>query len=306
MADPLTLPPALIQALRDIHDDADEWLETLPETLARLETAWHLRITGLVPQLSYNVVAYAEHRDKKGDGAPCILKLSPPTDEMICEAEALNYYAGDGICRLLERDDGVSALLLERVTPGISLQELWTPEEDKTHTRITAELMARLWRPVAEPNPFRTLTSWARALWGEYENIPTSLRERAQKMLLELHPDKNPVLLHADLHHGNILTATKEPFLAIDPKGIVGARGYDVGTYLLNPVQATAEELLELLPERLELLSEMIGIDRQELARWGFVHAVLSACWDADIHTDLHESWDVRALAVARGLELYL
>ena len=302
MTDPLVLPPALIRALRDVHDDADPWLEMLPEILARLESRWNLHVTGLVPQLSYNVVAYAERVDK----TPCILKLSPPNDEIICEAEALSYYDGDGICQLLERDDSVSALLLERITPGFSLQELWTPEEDETHTRITAELMRRLWRPVESPNPFRTLTSWAQALWENYESIPADLRGRAQKLLLELGPDTNPVLLHADLHHGNILTATKEPFLAIDPKGIVGAKGYDVGTYLLNPVHATAEELITLLPSRLELLSEMLGLDRQELATWGFVHAVLSACWDTDIHTDLHEGWDVRALKVARGLEPYL
>ena len=298
MLEPLILPPALIRALRDVHDDADVWLEALPKTLEQLEAAWHLRVTDLVPHLSYNVVAYAE----RSDGTPCILKLSPPSDEIICEAEALSYYAGDGICQLLERDDSVSALLLERITPGVSLQELWTPEEDETHTRITAELMRRLWRPVSEPNPFRTLTSWARALREDYENIPADLQIRAQKMLLELHPDTNPVLLHADLHHGNILTATKEPFSAIDPKGIVGARGYDVGTYLLNPVHVAAEDLIALAPKRLELLSEILGLDRQELARWGFVHMVLSACWDAE----MSGNWDVRALAVARGLERYL
>ena len=298
MADPLTLPPNLVQALRDIHDDADVWLETLPEILAGLEASWHIRVTGLVPQLSLNVVAYAERADE----IPCILKLSPPTDEMIREGEALSYYAGDGICQLLERDDSVSALLLERITPGVSLQELWTPEKDKTHTRITAELMRRLWRPVDSPNPFRTLTSWAQALWEDYESIPADLRKRAQKMLLELGPDTNPVLLHADLHHGNILTATKAPFLAIDPKGIVGARGYDVGTYFHNPMQATAEELIALLPSRLELFSEILELDRQELARWGFVHMVLSACWDAEMSGD----WEVRALKVARELEPYL
>ena len=298
MIDPVVLPPTLIQALRNVHSDADAWLAALSKTLAGLETRWQIRVTGLVPQLSYNLVTYAHRLD----GTPCILKLSPPFEDTAREGEALHYYAGNGICRLLERDDDVSALLLERITPGVSLQELWTPEKDETHTRITAELMRRLWRPVPEPNPFRTLTSWARALWKDYESIPTDLQKQAQTLLLERNPEKDPVLLHADLHHGNILTATTEPFLAIDPKGIVGARGYDVGTYLLNPVDATAEELIELLPKRLEVFSEILGLDPQELARWGFVHMVLSACWDAEMSGD----WEVRALKVARGLEPYL
>lgn len=294
----MNLPAPFLSNLRDIHDDADVWVVGLPETLARLEALWKLSVTGLVPQLLYNLVAYAE----RVDGTPCILKLSPPSDELRREGRALSYYAGDGICRLLERDDSANALLLERVMPGLSLQEVWAYEQDGSHTRIAAELMRRLWRRIPEPHPFRPLRSWARALWEDSESVPTLLRERAQRLLLELGPDTAPVLLHADLHHGNILTASSEPFLAIDPKGIVGARGYDVGTYLHNPMQATADELIALLPGRLEMFSEILELEQRELAEWGFVHMVLSACWDADLHGE----WDVRALAVARGLEAYL
>jgi streptomycin 6-kinase len=240
-------------------------------------------------------VTYAE----RADGTPCILKLSPPFEEAVGEAEALSLYAGDGSCRLLERDDAVSALLLGRITPGLPLQKVWTPEVDETHTRITAELMQRLWRRVAEPHPFRSLQSWARALSEDPgPGVPTPFRERAQALLADLSPDSDPVLLHADLHHGNILSASNEPYLAIDPKGVVGARGYDVGTYLLNPVRANADELSALLPRRLAIFSELLGLSERELAAWGFVHAVLSACWDAD----LPGSWDVRALEVAEAL----
>ena len=301
------LPAALIRTLHDVHDDAGPWLAALPETLARLGAAWNIRVTGLVPQLSYNLVLYAERTDEHGVGTPCILKLSPPSDDLIREGEALLSYAGDGICQLLERDDAVSALLLERVLPGVSLQEVWTLAEDDLHTRVTAELMRRLWRPVAEPNPFRSLQSWARALYDDPgPSVPTVLREKAQRLLLELGPDKDPMLLHADLHHGNILTATTlkvtiPSYRAIDPKGIVGARGYDVGTYLLDPVQATAEELLTLLPRRLEVFSEVLGLEGRELAAWGFVHAILSVCWSAEDHGD-RDGWFERELTVARAL----
>jgi len=302
MVDASALPAAFIETLRHVHDDAAPWLAALPETLARLESAWGVRVTGLVPQLSYNLVAYAERIDGDEGGTPtlCVLKLSPPSYEMRREGETLVYYAGDGICQLLERDDAVSALLLERLTPGVSLQERWTFGEDDAHTRIATELMLRLWRPVPEPNPFWPLKSWARALWEvESPRISAPLQARARELFLELAPTDTPVLLHADLHHGNILTTTGEPYRAIDPKGIVGARGYDIGTYLLNPTQAGAEELIALLPQRLELFSETLGLGKRELAAWGFVHAVLSACWDADMHGD----WDLRALTIARALE---
>lgn len=296
----MNLPAPFLETLRDVHDDVAAWVVGLPETLARLEALWKLHVTGLVPQLLYNLVAYAERED----GTLCILKLSPPSDELRREGRALSLYAGDGICRLLERDESANALLLERLAPGVSLQELWTLEHDDAHTRVAAKLMQRLWRRVPEPHPFRPLRSWAGAL-RDYEGvkIPAAQRARARALLLELGPDIDPVLLHADLHHGNILTTAvttaSEPYLAIDPKGIVGAKGYDVGTYLLNPVQATPAELTALLPERLRSFSETLGLSQRELAAWGFVHAVLSACWDADNHGN----WDVRALEVARGLE---
>jgi streptomycin 6-kinase len=42
------------------------------------------------------------------------------------------------------------------------------------------------------------------------------------------------VLLHGDLHHFNILSARREPWLCIDPKGMRGHPGYEVGPFLLN------------------------------------------------------------------------
>jgi streptomycin 6-kinase len=231
----MQLPDILIRNLHNVHDDAGPWLARLPVTLAKLEAAWNIRVTSLVPQLSYNLVAYAEQVDENGIGTPCILKMCPPSDELILEGEALAYYAGDGFCRLLKCADTVSALLLERVRPGLSLQEVWRSDDDEVHTRVAAGLMRRLWRPVEEPHPFLTLQRWSPVLWKDQEpGILAPLQHRAQATLLylgpvDLGPDMAPVLLHADLHHGNILTATDEPYRAIDPKGIVGARGYEDG-----------------------------------------------------------------------------
>ena len=44
------------------------------------------------------------------------------------------------------------------------------------------------------------------------------------------------VLLHGDLHHDNILSATRAPWLIIDAKGLVGDSGYDLGAFLYNPI----------------------------------------------------------------------
>lgn len=43
------------------------------------------------------------------------------------------------------------------------------------------------------------------------------------------------MLLDGDLHHFNILRAHRQPWLAIDPKGLVGDPAYEVGAFLYNP-----------------------------------------------------------------------
>ena len=43
------------------------------------------------------------------------------------------------------------------------------------------------------------------------------------------------VVLHGDLHHFNILRCDRGGWLAIDPKGLVGDRYFDVCQFLLNP-----------------------------------------------------------------------
>jgi streptomycin 6-kinase len=60
--------------------------------------------------------------------------------------------------------------------------------------------------------------------------LPRELVATAVSLFNELLPSQSePVLLHGDLHHWNILRATRVPWLALDPKGVVGEPAYEVG-----------------------------------------------------------------------------
>ncbi|CAN5852049.1 aminoglycoside phosphotransferase family protein [soil metagenome] len=274
----MNLPTDLVQKLYDVHEDAAPWLAELDGLIVGLETRWHIRVTGLVEELSYNVVAFAEGEE----GAPYVLKLSPPSEDFSREILALRLYDGDGICRLVEANEEVGAMLLERLQPGVSL---WNTDDDEGATRTAAELMQRLWRPVTEPNSFRSLRSWARELYAYPQQtvgiLPHAFVDKAVEVFDELLQDPQPpVLLHADLHHGNILSADRAPFLAIDPKGIVGPRGYDVANFLRNPLGLEQRpDLRRILDARVNIFSEMLGMSPEEVAAWGFAHGVLSAVW---------------------------
>jgi streptomycin 6-kinase len=74
----------------------------------------------------------------------------------------------------------------------------------------------------------------------------------------------------------------KEDWLAIDPKGICGDPGYEVGPFMLNQLPAgdLESQTMEILKQRLEIFSEELAVNQSRLAQWSFCHAVLSALWD--------------------------
>ncbi|MGH7468922.1 MAG: aminoglycoside phosphotransferase family protein [Longimicrobiales bacterium] len=109
------------------------------------------------------------------------------------------------------------------------------------------------------------------------------------------------IVLQGDLHHENILAAHREPWLAIDPKGVIGEPAYEPGALLRNPMPTilTLPGLEALLAHRARLLSELLAIDRSRILAWAFVQAVLAACWDFEDHALGWEPW----LVLARALE---
>ncbi|MAE95001.1 MAG: hypothetical protein CL910_10105 [Deltaproteobacteria bacterium] len=73
------------------------------------------------------------------------------------------------------------------------------------------------------------------------------------------------VLLNQDLHASNVLSSAREPWLAIDPKPLVGERAFGlapiVRDYELGHGEAQAIG-------RLDRLCEDLGIDRERARRW--------------------------------------
>ena len=121
--------------------------------------------------------------------------------------------------------------------------------------------------------------------------MPARLVEEAEALFDELLATQaEPVLLHGDLHHGNILSARRLPWLAIDAKGVVGEPGYDVGALLHNPAELLeAPRPGEVLERRLEVLTEELGLERARVRGWGVAQAVLAAYWGLE---DSGEVWE--------------
>jgi streptomycin 6-kinase len=81
------------------------------------------------------------------------------------------------------------------------------------------------------------------------------------------------VLLHADLHQGNILSH-KNDWLVIDPKGAIGLPINDFWACVENP------------DHDLWYISERFDYPIDDVIKWYYVHLVLAACWQAEDNLD--------------------
>jgi streptomycin 6-kinase len=266
----------------------ESWLHALPALLTELAGDWGLTL-GPPFDLSFNYVAPVT----LADGTTAVLKVGVPDEELLREGYALRLYDGVGACRLLRADESRCAILLEQLLPGETLAPLAATDDDAA-TRIAAGVMRALWRPVTPESPFLPVAEWFarafahhRAEYGGAGPFPAPLFERAQALVREL-LDSAPetVLLHGDLHHYNILSNSRHPdrapWLAIDPKGVTGDPGYDVGQFLLNPDWHGAETRPSVVRRRLDVFAEALDYDRTRLAVWAVAEPVLSACWSAE------------------------
>jgi streptomycin 6-kinase len=263
-----------------------EWLDQLPSLLAHCEQRWSLRVMPPFP-LSYNYVAPAV----RSEGEEIVLKVGYPGAELMSEMQALQLYDGHGIAQLLDFDRDRGILLLERLEPGTPLSGL---TDDEQATSIAAQVMRQLWRPVPQEHPFPTVARWAAGLGRLREHFggttgpfPARLVEEAETLFAELLASTSEqVLLHGDLHHDNILSAERQPWLAIDPQGIVGEPAYEVGALMRNrlPEPLAGPDASRFLARRLDQLAEELGLDRSRLHGWTLAQAVLSAWWSIEDH----------------------
>jgi streptomycin 6-kinase len=278
------IPKDLSEKAVRVHGaGGQQWIEELPDLISYSSERWSLKLGLPFANLSYNLVLAATG----SDGAALVLKLGVPCPELLTEAAALDLFRGMGAVRLLDHDTDRGILLMERIVPGTPIHEM---QSDREAPRTAAKLMQQLWRCPPANHPFPSLDIWFRAFdrlrnrfAGGTGPFTAKLIEKAERTFADLNASTDRrVILHGDLHHTNILFSAKRGWLAIDPKGVCGDAGYEVGPFMVNQLPAGASDsvMLETLAQRLSVFSEELNIKRERLAQWSFCHAVLSALWD--------------------------
>ena len=249
------------------------WLRRLPRLVAALCDDW--RVTPEGPTwYGYCAVALPV-RDENGD--PAVLKVSWAGPDQAPEAPTLRAWSGDGAVRLLRHDPDRWALLLERLDERRDLTG--EPLDEAIHT--IGRLLARLHRappPSEVPTLARVSRTWADRLayyWPAEMPWSPRIRDEVVATCRELADDTDARLLHADLHFENVLAAEREPWLAIDPKGLVGDPAFEAWPVLWNRFEEYAEP--SDVARRLDAWCEAARIDRHRARAWARARTVEDA-----------------------------
>lgn len=171
------------------------------------------------------------------------------------------------------------ALLLERATGTRSLSHMARTGQDDEASRILCAVAANLDAPRGNSPPALVpLAEWLQELWHVADQHGGILR-RAAIVARELLDDPRDVtVLHGDIHHGNILDFGRGGWLAIDPKGLVGERGFDFANIFTNPDSQVA-----VRPGRLArqatVVADAANLDRTRLLCWVLAYSGLSTAW---------------------------
>lgn len=267
----------------------ENWLQSLEDNMHHIAEIWGLTLERPVTNLSYNYVIHVTDQENN----PYILKLGLPGFDFENEIRTLHLYNGQGCAKLVKDDAKLGAMLLEKLEPG----KMLCTEADET---IAIQNFCHVWKQIRRPLPkdgcFPTVLDWANAFTKYQSNhpqndgiIPNEWVKMAASYLYEIQQSSmDNELLHGDLHHENILLSNERGWLAIDPKGVAGSRAFDVVSFMINHL-FTKPEPEALLKLRVDLISELLQLDRVKLLKAAVSMSTLYACWSIE---DKDPDWD--------------
>jgi len=267
-----SLPPVVRN--KALAVGAAAWIDDLPELVGHLEREWQITVGRCYDSSTEALVAEAT----RADGTPAVLKLMIPRPGGHARKAItfLRLAAGDGCVRLLRSDEGLGALLLERL--GRSLDQLGLPIGQRHE--ILSAAAARIWRPApgcglpTGADHGRFLTGFITRTWTELGR-PCSARAVDYALACAVrrigaHDDERAVLVHGDVHQWNVLEAAGG-YKLVDPNGMLAEAELDLGIVMReDPV-----ELMHGDPhERARWLARRCGLDAAAIWEWGVAERV--------------------------------
>ncbi|WP_433265194.1 aminoglycoside phosphotransferase family protein [Actinosynnema sp. CS-041913] len=247
--------------------DVAAWCADLPALAARLADRWDLTLGEPYDGGASSLAI----RCTTADGRPAVLKLTPDVPFLASQVDMLRSLAPSGrVPEVLAHD--ADAVVLEAVVPGTeataspeqwaglmtALHSVKPPASlERTLRGRMEEAFARIGRRLDEPKIAARLS---RATWDR-------TIARCSRLL---DTQTTTVLLHGDLHPGNVLDGGERGLVAIDPKTCVGDPCFDAFDYV---VDAAGKEGIAV---RCAEVASAAGLDPDRLFEWSRVNAPMA------------------------------
>nr|WTB32755.1 aminoglycoside phosphotransferase family protein [Streptomyces sp. NBC_00830] len=289
----IDIPDALIATRSKYNGEAGRaFLAALPGLADRFLGEWGLRRDGAA---MHGVCALVLPVVRASDGRRAALKLQAQDEETAGEPVALQVWgeAGAGAVGLLDHDPGTGTMLLERLDERRPLSEV---ADERAALDVLAGLLARL-TSVPAPDGLRRLGDAAERMLDGVARAVAGLADADERRLLrdcaaavrEVAGEPGDRLLHWDLHYDNILAGRADEgraheWIALDPKPIAGDPGFDLMPALANLPQALKEQGgapfdASAVRWRFDLMTEVLGLDRERARAWTLGRALQNGLW---------------------------
>ena len=242
------------------------WCAGVPALASEMAERWSLVLGDPLPSGASSVVL----RCTRSDGSPAVLKLSPDLPVVSEQVAMLTAFGTSGrVPAVLAADVAAGVVLLELIEPGTRADEL-TP---RPPARDWASLLQALH---AAPVPPDVLPDLRAQCGGFFTRIGRRVSDpeigrvvgradvergwlRCQALLAS---ETTRVLLHGDLHLGNVLDGGSRGLVAIDPRACVGDPCFDAVDYLLDGAGSDGVDA------RCAALAAASGLDAGRLLEW--------------------------------------
>lgn len=239
-------------------------------------TQWELRDASLIEKTKMCEV----YKVYTPDGEERALKVM---NEIGVRFEAdsyqwFEYMNGHGAVLMHAHDE--NAILLEYMDGG-ELAELVFAGKDEEASDIAMRVIKELHDGQDAHNApsFKSLEEHFACLFKtEFDHELMKSGQKLARKLLDSQTDEDTRVLHADIHHKNILKGARG-WLAIDPQKAVGDRHYEPANLFKNPEGfdgALDEARMDMLEQK---AAEILRLDPYRVREFAFAHMMLSVTW---------------------------
>ena len=292
-----TIPHQLRKHVQEALGDAGRvWLDGLSYLIQQIENEWSVKVGEPFVAGEFNFVAPA----MSSRHGSVVIKIAPPfpDGEFFSELAYLKHQNGRGCVGVVAENRQLRAMMLERAVPGKNLAEEFAGRESES-LLPALECLHRIDCDLPDGSTeVIYLDRWFDGLRRYTESeFPGVYAKKALRFYEKLSAKSERKYIHGDFHPGNLVTAERESYLAIDPKGIVGFVGYDIAVFLNNYYrwQEKHDDIGDRLDNAVGFFADAFRMSKLDIRSWCYAVAVLGAWWTFDEMPALYSGGVARA-----------